>query len=113
MTSQQSYSALVDINQNMTAALKQMQQAFNSDLDESEKLVQTLQNLLQQRQKLLAAWLSDTTVEDLNLLQQQQKLTQDYERQMLAFRKYYEDNLVVRKRNERKLDLYKTLDAQR
>jgi len=105
--------ALEQVNQQIAEAFKEIQPVLTDNLDEAEKLVQTLQNLLLQRQKLLRQWLPTTVDEDRQELLQQQRLTQDYERHMMVFRKHYGDTLVAKKRNERKLDLYKTLDAQR
>ncbi|MFQ6370314.1 hypothetical protein [Shewanella sp. YIC-542] len=113
MDKQQLYTALDSVNRQIDTNLQQLKLQVREDLTGAENLVQILQNLLLQRQNLLQPWLLLTSSEDGKQLQTQQQLTQDYARRMVAFRQYYGDSLVTRKRNERKLDVYKTLDAQR
>ena len=83
------------------------------NLDESEELASILQGLINRRQELLLQWLPDTTQDDVTLLTEQQKLSLTFEQCVANVRQQYANELALRKSNTSKVNLYKTLDANR
>ncbi|QSX32729.1 hypothetical protein JYB87_13360 [Shewanella avicenniae] len=113
MTESTQYQELQLVNQLLEEALSQLDTVFEKDLEESESLAKVLQGLVSKRQQMLQQWLSTTSAADLAQLQAQQQLTHELEQGVTTFKQRYADELATRKSNTQKLNLYKTLDAER
>lgn len=113
MTDAESYQALQQVNQQITAVIKQMSKVFQDDFEKSEELAITLQESIEQRQKLLAVWLPTTTVDDVDQLNAEKTLSEQFEQCIASFKQRYANEMATRKSNTQKVNLYKTLDAKR
>lgn len=113
MTDFESYQALQQVNQQITAVIKQMSDVFQDDFEKSEELAITLQESIEQRQKLLAVWLPTTTTDDVDQLNAEKTLSGQFEQCIASFKQRYANEMATRKSNTQKVNLYKTLDAKR
>ena len=112
MTDSESYQVLQQINQQIAAVIKQIANFFQDDFEKSEELAITLQESIGQRQKLLAAWLPTTTADDIDQLNAEKTLSEQFEQCIASFKQRYANELATRKSNTQKVNLYKTLDAK-
>ncbi|TVP09802.1 hypothetical protein [Shewanella sp. MSW] len=104
---------LATLSKKLVGVVDQLEQCLMEQLEEHEELARVLHELVFERQKLIEQLVALPLESSQDALEQQHQLTLDIERRISVVRKAYADTLITLRGNDRKLNVYRSLDFER